>query len=140
MKLARKPPGNGWIGVDLDGTIAHYTKWKGPTEIGAPIPKMVERVKDLLRAGYDVRIFTARVSEPVFAKQREVIVAIEAWCLKHVGQVLPVTNVKDYDMLELYDDRAIQVIGNTGVLIQEVLYSLFAKLQFAIGNLEESTK
>ena len=36
---------NGWIGVDLDGTLAHYEGWQGETHIGAPISAMVERVK-----------------------------------------------------------------------------------------------
>lgn len=39
---------------------------------------------------------------------------IERWCLEHIGIVLPVTNVKDYGMIELWDDRAVQVIPNTG--------------------------
>jgi len=37
--------GRPWIGVDLDGTLAHYDGWKGPTHIGAPIHKMVQRVR-----------------------------------------------------------------------------------------------
>ena len=32
----------------------------------------------------------------------------------HFGVVLPVTNVKDWHMLELWDDRAVQVEPNTG--------------------------
>ena len=51
----------GWIGVDLDGTLAEYNGWQGPANIGAPIPAMVERVKAWLEEGRDVRIFTARV-------------------------------------------------------------------------------
>jgi hypothetical protein len=47
----------------------------------------------------------------------EIRKAIEAWCLEHVGEVLPVTNVKDFGMVCLYDDRAIQVEINTGRLI-----------------------
>jgi hypothetical protein len=27
----------GWIGVDLDGTLAHYDGWKGIDHIGEPI-------------------------------------------------------------------------------------------------------
>lgn len=40
--------------------------------------------------------------------------AIEKWCQMHIGGILPVTNVKDYAMVELWDDRAVQVIPNTG--------------------------
>lgn len=28
----------GWIGVDLDGTLAHYSGWSDPDHIGEPIP------------------------------------------------------------------------------------------------------
>lgn len=35
----------GWIGVDLDGTLAVYKGWNGPEHIGEPIPIMIDRVK-----------------------------------------------------------------------------------------------
>lgn len=46
----------GWIGVDLDGTLAHYDGWKGETHIGKPIPLMLARVKRWLAEGKEVRI------------------------------------------------------------------------------------
>lgn len=106
----------GWIGVDLDGTLAQYDGWKGEAQIGEPIPKMVRRVKRWLAEGRDVRIFTARISgsqegDAGIAKMCE---AIGVWCAQHIGVALPVTNVKDYAMIELWDDRAVQVIPNTG--------------------------
>jgi len=109
----------GWIGVDLDGTIAQYDGWHGLEHIGRPIPPMVNRVKNWLGEGRKVKIFTARVSETDEEALDAVYPAIYAWCLKHVGQVLEVTNVKDYDMLELWDDRAVQVEKNTGRMIGE---------------------
>ena len=36
---------SGWIGVDLDGTLAHYDGWKGIEHVGPPIPAMLARVK-----------------------------------------------------------------------------------------------
>lgn len=36
---------SGWIGVDLDGTLAFYDSWRGIDHIGAPIPLMLQRVK-----------------------------------------------------------------------------------------------
>ena len=51
---------SGWIGVDLDGTLAKYGSWNGG-QIGDPIPLMVERVKQWIAEGVEVRIFTARV-------------------------------------------------------------------------------
>lgn len=109
---------SGWIGVDLDGTLAHYEGWKGETHVGAPIPAMLQRVKDWLAQGREVRIFTARVFEGGGDnKVRDVSVArkvIEDYCLAHLGQVLPVTCVKDYGMVEVWDDRAVRVVVNTG--------------------------
>lgn len=100
---------SGWIGVDLDGTLAHYEGWKGIEHIGDPIPMMLERVKQWLSEGKDVRIFTARVANGDMAVRY-----IWAWSVVHLGQILPVTNVKDMNMIELWDDRAVQVIPNTG--------------------------
>jgi hypothetical protein len=103
---------SGWIGVDLDGTLAHNTPGAGLDEIGAPIPQMMERVKRWLKEGRDVRIFTARVGTPSQARSQRA--AVEAWCEKHVGRRLPVTATKDFAMVELWDDRAVQVKTNTG--------------------------
>lgn len=105
----------GWIGVDLDGTLAEYDGWKGINHIGEPIPLMLFRVKNWLAQGKTVKIFTARVGP-----QREVEnilqahTAIKDWCIKHIGQSLDITATKDFSMVELWDDRAIQVEENTG--------------------------
>lgn len=105
----------GWIGVDLDGTLARYDGWRGPDHVGAPVPVMVARVKQWLAQGAEVRIFTARVSDPdTEGRARE---AIYRWCEQYLGQSLTVTNVKDYAMTELWDDRAITVEQNTGRML-----------------------
>ena len=101
-----------WIGVDLDGTLAHNTPGAGLDEIGKPIPQMVNRVKWWLKEGRDVRIFTARVGPGPGRHEQKPL--IEAWCEKHLGRKLPVTATKDYAMEELWDDRAVQVKTNTG--------------------------
>lgn len=103
---------SGWIGVDLDGTLAEYGGWKGQDHIGKPVPLMVARVRHWLEEGREVRIFTARIwNEP---EDHPATNVIQHWCLEHLGQMLPVTCVKDYGMIELWDDRAIQVRINTG--------------------------
>ncbi len=111
----------GWIGVDLDGTLAHYEGWKGVMYIGAPIPAMMDRVKRWLAEGRDVRIFTARIShdgtEDRLMEAQLARTAIEHWCRHYVGRVLQITNVKDYAMIELWDDRAVQVHANTGEMV-----------------------
>jgi hypothetical protein len=45
--------------------------------------------------------------------------AIQDWTQKHLGQRLRVTCSKDIMMIELWDDRAIQVIANTGNTIAD---------------------
>jgi hypothetical protein len=108
----------GWIGVDLDGTLAEYYGWRGTMHIGAPVPAMLERVRKWLAEGKEVRIFTARVShDGTFPKMDEAGIArsrIEEWCLEHLGQRLQVTCSKDYGMIELWDDRCVSVVPNTG--------------------------
>lgn len=114
--------GGGWIGVDLDGTAAYYTSWKGIEHIGEPVPLMAARIRKMLDEGKDVRIFTARVCHLFLPncpeeRRREAEMAreyIQQWTEKHFGRRLPVTAVKDFAMIELYDDRCIQILANTG--------------------------
>jgi len=125
----------GWIGVDLDGTLAEYHGWVNTFHIGAPIPRMVARVRQWLSEGKDVRIFTARVDggevgeaygvDPATVARYKDVASITSmindWCLLHIGHKLPVTCKKDYGMIELWDDRCVQVIPNTGMTIEEAL-------------------
>lgn len=108
----------GWIGVDLDGTLAYYDEWRGIDHIGSPIEPMVNRVKKWLSEGHDVRVFTARIShddsQAGMHGARQAERTIEAWCLDVFGKALPVTNIKDYSMIELWDDRAVGMEQNTG--------------------------
>lgn len=101
---------NNWIGVDLDGTLAYYESGKFP-EIGKPIEPMMERVRNWLDEGIEVRIMTARAQG---AQKAWEIPRIQKWLLEHGLPSLEVTAEKDYDMLELWDDRAVQVVVNTG--------------------------
>jgi hypothetical protein len=106
---------HGYRGVDLDGSLAAYGEWKGSDVIGEPIPKMVERVKRWLAAGEEVRIVTARVGPGIPPDERDKAwAAIKLWCLQHLGQELPVQSYKCYQMRELWDDRAIQLVPNSG--------------------------
>lgn len=118
---------SGWIGVDLDGTLAHYAGWKGADSIGEPIMPMVMRVKRWIKHGLDVRIVTARVAASGhvnadsvldgsdFAAQQ--VTLIQKWCKTHLGKELPVTASKDFMMIELWDDRCVQVEMNTGAIL-----------------------
>lgn len=101
-----------WVGVDLDGTLAQWESGSSIKRIGPPVPKMLALVKKMLSHGIRVKIFTARAGEP---SQHGLIAK---WLEKNGLPPLEVTNVKDYAMERLYDDRAIQVEKNTGRLIR----------------------
>lgn len=114
-----------WTGVDLDGTLAYYDSWRGVDHVGDAIPVMVARVEQWLKEKKQVRIFTARafggpdVPSPVVA-----VHAIQKWCLKEIGKSLAVTCFKDYFMEEFWDDRAIQVVPNTGMTLADEIEAL----------------
>lgn len=126
---------SGWVGVDLDGTLAHYDKWKGADHIGVPVPRMLERVKLWLSEGMDIRIMTARVS--LNNPDRDIaLTAIKKWCIEHIGKELPITWEKDYQMISLWDDRAVQVIPNTGIALQEYIQEMSERMQALAGQSE----
>jgi len=112
--------GVGWIGVDLDGTLAEIGDWQGLQFIGKPIKLMVDRVKDWISQGYTVKIFTARVShkDPKLNELAEW--HIKQWSKKNIGSALEVTCKKDFNMTTLYDDRCVTVIHNTGLFAHEI--------------------
>lgn len=118
--------GGKWTGFDLDGTLAEYIGWNGIEHIGKPIKGMCDIIKKLHSDGEQVKIVTARVSprndgvDPDKARK-----SIEEWCKKNLGFVPPITHEKDSLMETLYDDRAVQVIPNTGVTIEEAAHRLF---------------
>lgn len=130
--MIKGPNSSGVIAVDLDGTLAEYNGFKGSTVIGKPIPAMLLRVRQWLKDGRKVVIFTARVERKrnpyhstktgrTHEERRKVIKAIEDWCERYLGQKLPVTNEKSWTMTEFWDDRAIQVETNTGRPVTEKL-------------------
>jgi hypothetical protein len=100
--------GSPWIGVDLDGTLAHDVGANGLDEIGSPIKPMFNRVKKWIAEGKTVKIFTARASSP------RQVAAVKKWLARHGLPDLEVTNTKDLRMVELWDDRCVQVSTNLG--------------------------
>ena len=99
----------GWYGVDLDGTLIAETSGPfDPNRFGPPVPAMLERVQNWLREGRRVKIFTARAAVP------QHIPPIREWLRQQGLPELEITNAKDYAMIEIWDDRAVEVIANTG--------------------------
>ena len=97
-----------WIGVDLDGTLARDLGSARWNDIGSPIEPMLNRVKRWIAEGRTVKIFTARASSP------RQVAAIKEWLASCGLPDLEVTNVKDLHMIELWDDRCVQVRTNLG--------------------------
>jgi hypothetical protein len=113
-----------WIGVDLDGTLAEAERWLSMSRIGPPVPLMMRRVKAWIEKGLRVKIVTAR------AGSEEGIAATKQWLADNGLPELEITDKKDFDMIELWDDRAIQVVHNTGMCFLGTSY--FARPQAPI--------
>lgn len=104
-------PSDHWVGFDLDGTLSSTDNpghFEPPYPIGDPIPEMIVVAKNLITSGVTVKIFTARACEQCN------IAIVQDWAEKHGLGRLDVTNQKDYQLIRFYDDRAIQVIPNSG--------------------------
>lgn len=108
----------GWIGVDFDGTLVTDECRRDPDNHGAPIPRMVERVRFWLARHIEVRIVTGRVgikaSDDIINRNS---CTIQKFCIEHFGKPLPITCSKDQEMICLWDDRCVQVVTNTGATL-----------------------
>ena len=155
--------GEGWIGFDLDGTLAKYDGWNGIDHIGEPIGPMVSLIKVLHAEGKTVKILTARVApkgEPEvkpnpywenhwtvespddmpWAIHAEVWTPrefIQDWCYRFLGFVPDIVYQKDHLMLDLYDDRCHQVIPNTGVTVEETAKEWKKQAHYLLNIVEE---
>lgn len=120
----------GWIAVDMDGTLFEYTEWTKWNEFGKPIELMAARVKLWVSQGKDVRIFTARMPLPheqeieqtcyrTGEKFNGVMMkkAIADHTEKHLGFRMRAQCYKDLYTIEIWDDRAIGVIANSGMTL-----------------------
>lgn len=107
---APRPPSI-WTGVDLDGTLANWDSTSTIDRVGEPIQPMMALVKKMISNGIRVKIFTARAQDP------DQLPIIQKWLAENGLPELEITNIKDYYMQRLYDDRCIQVEKNTGRLI-----------------------
>ena len=103
------------VACDLDGTLAIYKGERDHMFIGEPIKCMVDAIKVIRECNGEVWIFTARLSDPQTHDVAKKV--IEDWLKKHDIQVDGITCVKQKFFSEFWDDRAIQVIKNTGEFI-----------------------
>jgi hypothetical protein len=122
----RDKPEERCIAVDFDATLSFYEIFEGSDVLGKPIPEMVKKVKAELAKGTPVVIFTARVN-PSAAHPDDCLsatkayVAIAQWSEKVFGQTLGITHEKSRYFTEMWDDRAKEVIPNTGVFVTELM-------------------
>lgn len=109
------------IAVDLDGTWATYTGWKGANHIGEPVAEVTRRIAAALVRDFDIVVFTARVAND----SRAVVVApIRFWviqalraagvALEVIEQRVTISAVKTMDITEIWDDRAVGIAKNQG--------------------------
>lgn len=123
------------IAVDLDGTLAmDYDGDFDPEVIGEPVPTMMRRVKGWIEKGETVKIFTARAADS------RNIPPIVSWLEKHGIDGLEITNRKTPDMKVIWDDKARQVIPNTGEQPDGEMISLFKQLENeSLGKKKKTT-
>lgn len=118
--------------VDFDGTVSHFNGWQGQLVLGLPVAAMVERIQRWLDDGDEVFIYTARIGGNApynDAGTEATVAAIQDWCERYIGARLPVLPKAHFN--ELYDDRARQVLPNTGLTILDVLRKRQAEENFA---------
>ncbi len=100
-----------WIGVDFDHTLRDTS--------GAPVGKMVERVRRWLSEGREVRIVTSRVNpldyDDNFVRLAEEFV--REWCERHIGVALRVQSHKSAGLSELWDDLAVPIVPDDGEIV-----------------------
>ncbi len=116
-----------WINVEFDGTLAESSDRSFTP--GPPVPSMVKRVTTALAEGKQIRLFTAGVW-PEGQKPEQLnaqVTMLAASCVEHVGQELPVTCRKDWDMAEMWDDKYPRVGVNTGQFVEPFNWSPAAR-------------
>lgn len=131
----------------MDGTLFTYTHWVGWNKFGRPIQPMIDRVRAWLDADVEVRVVTARIGLPVardvmtgedvYSRARtgrcrmtrqefsdhEMRLAVQDHLERHDLPRLRVQCYKNVDMIEIWDDRAVQVVANDGRMLAPVHYT-----------------
>lgn len=112
--------------IDFDGSLAHYDHFRGVDHLGDAVPEAVHKVQEARKRGEQVWIHTARISpsddsfeQGIDATQGFVLLA--QWCLQNIGELLPITNIKNRRWKFMMDDRGRELIPNTGVMLRELV-------------------
>lgn len=107
-----------WLAVDLDGTLAKYDGWKGEDHIGELIEPMAEKIMQRHNEGWRIAIFTARVSSLNDEENSVAEKVIWNWLNSNKMDmyISGITATKHKHFREFWDDRAFNVIPNTGII------------------------
>ena len=115
--------GQPWFGFDLDGTLSFHPS-PGTVDAGLGLPIKGEAYDMFIKycmGSERVKIVTARAYMANPDRDKE-IASIHEWLKEHCPKPchdLEITSEKDYLMIKLYDDRAVQVIRDTGEIVRE---------------------
>ncbi|MFH2110403.1 MAG: capsular biosynthesis protein [Candidatus Bathyarchaeota archaeon] len=107
----------GTICFDLDGVLAEYDGWRGPSHIGKPIPEGVDLAKRLRELGFQIIIFTCRLNgQWPGVDYQKIKRQVEEWLDAHgVPYDRVATQVDGKPFADAYvDDRAIHFPANRG--------------------------
>lgn len=98
--------------IDLDGTLAYYDRWSNEGDIGEPIEDIKNKILRWISEDITIKIFTAR------AYCNKNIKVIRKWLLLNgLPPTLEITNIKGIDCNIILDDKAREVIKNTGIIV-----------------------
>lgn len=101
---------------DLDGVLATRQHPFNPYTVGEPVLPILDLALEAVREGRKVYCFTARASSTDPGMHR----AVREWLDRHGLEGVRITNTKTSDIAVYYDDRAVQVIPDTGELVEKV--------------------
>jgi hypothetical protein len=97
--------------VDFDGTLCPGPYTSRFECNGKPTPEAVQFINDALAAGFEVIVFTARLSEPGSAyNEGRIRMAIEDWCSEHFDGWHPHVTAEKHPGI-IIDDNAYRFEG-----------------------------
>lgn len=110
--------GRSWVAFDWDRTVCYYSTWEDMgVKIGKPIRPIVARIQLFLAEDkYDVKIFTARACDANWHREQD-LAEIRRLCKEWFGRELEITCQKDFGCVAIYDDIAVPVMRNTGLVV-----------------------
>jgi len=137
-KLSTNFKTKGILAVDLDGTLAKEVVPYTPNTIGRPVPLMLKRVKQQLKDGRTVWIFTARMSSTAHTPEQlhKNKALIKAYCKAVIGRTLPVTAEKHPHITEYWDNKSRQVETDTGKFV--VQRAVHAAMSYTLKEVSEA--